>query len=217
MRILFIALLTFAGISSALASTCQNPGIWDEGDFGQTDAGKMPKSANVTIGVGPLTRICGSLADPTNGVDMYEILVTGLFSATTSGRGANPIADPALFLFDETGHALLANDNACGCLQAGLFDVPLLPGLYFLAIAVNDQDPENKNGKLIFGNSFTGSTGPVLPQVANTNLDSWSGNGSATGQYLIDLTGAQFAQTPEPATIALIGSGLALLACRRRK
>ena len=217
MRFFIIAALSLAGITSVSATTCQNPGIWDEGDFGQTDAGKMPKTANITTGLGALTRICGNLSDPTNGVDMYEILVTGLFSATTSGRGANPIADPALFLFDETGHALLANDNACGCLQAGLFDVPLLPGLYFLAIAVNDQDPENKNGKLIFGSGFTGSTGPVLPQVNNTNLDSWSGNGSATGQYLIDLTGAQFAETPEPATLGLIGAGLTLIFVRRRR
>jgi hypothetical protein len=219
MRILFITLLAFAGVSSALAGPCQIPGVWNEGDFGQTDAGKMPKSANITTSNtgGDLTRICGNLADPTNGVDMYEILITGLFSAATSGRGANPIADPSLFLFDSTGHALLANDDACGCLQAGLFDVPLLPGLYFLAIAVSGQEPENKNGKLIFGNTFAGSTGPVFPQVNNTNLDSWSGNGNASGQYLIDLAGAQFAQTPEPATIGLIGASLAWIAFRLRK
>jgi PEP-CTERM motif len=218
MRILFIALLTFAGISSALASTCQNPGIWDEGDFGQTDAGKMPKSANVTIGVGPLTRICGSLADPTNGVDMYEILITGpTFTATTAGRGGNPIADPALFLFDVNGDGVFANNDICGCNpQAQILNQTVAPGLYFLAIAVNDQQPENKKGKLIFGD-ITGTTGLILPAVANPNLDSWTGNGSTTGQYLIDLTGAQFAEIPEPATIALICGGLALIVVRRRR
>jgi len=90
LRILLLALLSVTGVSTAVASTCHDTTIWAEGDLGQTDAGKMPKSANITIGGGALTRICGNLSDPTNGVDMYEILITGpLFTAVTSGRGGS--------------------------------------------------------------------------------------------------------------------------------
>ncbi len=218
MRFFIIAALSLAGITSVSASTCQNSGIWDEGDLGQTDAGKMPNTANITTGIGTLTRICGNLSNPSNGVDMYEILITGpTFTATTSGRGANPLDDPALFLFDVNGDGIIANNDICGCnTQAQFLNVAITPGLYFLAIAVDDQQPENKKGKLIFGD-ITGTTGLIFPQVANPNLDSWTGNGSTTGQYLIDLTGAQFAQAPEPATLGLIGAGLALIVVRRRR
>jgi PEP-CTERM motif len=218
MRFFIIAAFSLAGITSVSASICQNPGIWDEGDLGQTDAGKMPKTANITTGIGTLTRICGDLSDPSNGVDMYEILITGpTFTATTSGRGANPLLNPALYLFDVNGDGVIANNDSCVCTtQAQFLNVPITPGLYFLTIAVDDQEPENKNGKLIFGD-ITGTTGLILPQVKNTNLDSWTGNGSTTGQYLIDLTGAQFAESPEPATLGLIGAGLALIVARRRR
>src|SRR5580704_7843706 len=125
-RVLILATSTL-GISTLMAGPCTpGPGVWNEGDSGQGDAGKLPANANITAGIGPLTTICGNLSDTSGGAgDMYEIYITGAgFSATTSGRGANPLDNPALYLFDINGNALFAENDISGSnTQAEISDV----------------------------------------------------------------------------------------------
>lgn len=209
---LFALALSALGGSSLMAGPCSpGPGVWNEGDFGQTDAGKLPPNANITTGVGPLTTICGDLTGSGgNGGDMYEIFINGPgFSATTAGRGNNPEDDPALYLFDVNGNGLFANnDISGGNTQAEISVVSLTPGFYFLVIVPDNQEPMH-NSKLIFGD-ITGTSGLFGPAIKNTSLDSWSNNGDSTGKYIIDLTSASFADTPEPTTTLLVASGLLL-------
>jgi hypothetical protein len=217
-RVLVLALSTL-GISTLMAGPCTpGPGVWNEGDSGQGDAGKLPANANITAGIGPLTTICGNISDTSGGAgDMYEIYITGAgFSATTAGRGANPLDNPALYLFDINGNALFAENDISGSnTQAEISDVSLAPGFYYLAIVPDNQEPLH-NSKLIFG-ELDGTTGVETPAIKNTGLDSWTNDGDSSGQYLITLTSADFAEAPEPATLGMVGCGLLLAAGLRRR
>ncbi len=219
--ILILGLSTL-GVSTLKAGTCSiAPNVWNEGDGGEGDAGKTIAAANVTAGVGTLTTICGNLSDNSGGAaDMYEIFINGAgFSATTSGRGNNPLNDAALYLFDVNGNALFANNDISGSnTQAEISGVSLTPGFYFLAIVPDNQEPMH-NSKLIFG-ELDGTTGVQTPVINNTSLTGWTNNGDTSGQYVISLTSASFAEAPEPAAMMLVGSGLLLgagLLRRRRK
>jgi hypothetical protein len=192
-------------------------GIWNEGDNGEGDAGKLPASANITTGVGSLTTICGNLTDATGGADMYEISITGTsFSAITSLRGSSTL-DPALYLFNASGVGLFAENDISGTNDQAQILVAsgLTPGEYFLVIAPDNQQPKASGGAEIFGN-ITGTSGQVTAGASDT-LKSWTDAGDSSGQYVISLTDASFAQAPEPAAFALVGAGLLALAGFRRR
>jgi hypothetical protein len=209
------------GISSLHAApVCTaGAGIWNEGDDGTGDAGKLPATANVTVGSGSLNEICGSMSNTTTGGDMYELIINGsTFSAVTAAAPTNGLNDPALYLFDSTGAGLDAdNDISVSNLQAGFTLTGLTPGIYYLAIMPNNQQPEHGNNE-IFGN-ITGTTGTKTPQPGNAHVDGWTnaGTGTTGAAYTITLTDAVFATTPEPATMGLMGLGLGLLAFAKRR
>lgn len=211
------------GISTLHAGPCTaGAGVWNEGDNGEGDAGKLPASANVTTGVGSLTTICGGLTDSTSGADMYEISITGTsFSAITSLRGSSTL-DPALYLFSASGASavgLYAENDISGTNdQAQIVASGLTPGEYFLVIAPDNQQPQAAGSVLIFGN-ITGTTGQMTPTALDTTLKNWTDAGDSSGQYIVSLTDAAFAsQTPEPAAFALVGAGLlALVGFKRRR
>lgn len=198
---------------STLASASS---IWTE-----INAGGQLANADVTSGEGPLTGIMGTLADPTTGMDMYEIYILDPsgFSATTIGTTKKPVADPALYLFDSSGHGLFGNDNMSeGDMQAqiplGTTD-SLAAGIYFILIAPSGHLPEDKNSKSIFG-AIAGTTGVddgsgVIKKYGGTPSEDDGGKG-----YEIELTGAEFA-VPEPATLAFTILGIATLALRSRR
>jgi hypothetical protein len=205
---------------SALATASS---IWNEGDNGEGAAGGKPANANVTTGVGSLTDIIGKLNDVSTGADMYEIYISDpdIFSATSTGNGNNPVVDPALYLFNASGDGLFGNDNISGAnlqaqLPAGTLD-SLSAGLYYILIAPSGNLPVDKNGNSIFG-SITGTTGVVAGSGnAIKNYGGTPNVDDAGKGYDIQLTGAQFAQTPEPSTLAFTVLGIALLAWRSRR
>jgi hypothetical protein len=209
---LILALSVFATASS----------IWHEGDNGEGGAGGKPATANITVGLGSLTEIIGNLSDETTGSDMYEIYISDpdTFSATTAGHGGTPIVDPALYLFDVNGNGLFGNDNISGGnlqaqLPVGTTDL-LSAGLYFILIAPSGHLPQKSGGTSIFGNitdttSVVAGSGMLKDYGGTPNADD-SGKG-----YDITLTGADFAFTPEPATLAFTAFGIALLGWRSRR
>jgi hypothetical protein len=215
---LSVLLTCVVGISTLSAGPCTaGAGIWNEGDNGEGDAGKLPASANITTGVGSLTTICGNLTDATGGADMYEISITGTsFSAITSLRGSSTL-DPALYLFNASGVGLFAENDISGTNDQAQILVAsgLTPGEYFLVIAPDNQQPKASGGAEIFGN-ITGTSGQVTAGASDT-LKSWTDAGDSSGQYVISLTDASFAQAPEPAAFALVGAGLLALAGFRRR
>ncbi len=200
-----------------------NATTWCEvqgGDAGHTIAG-----AEITSGGPMLTDIIGTLGDGTSGADLYEIMITNpaVFSATTEpvpAPGHNPDPDPALYLFDSTGHGVYAIDDISGedtqaTLQAGLGIGPQTPGIYYILIAPSGNLPEGPASNPLFS-LVTGS------DVAGDShvLANFSDNGCGTGckgSYDIHLTGASFATTPEPQTFALLGAGLLGIGTLRRR
>jgi hypothetical protein len=198
-------------------------GIWNE----MGDAGRLPNNAQVTIGAGPLTDIFGLLADGVAGADMYLIRITNFnaFSATSSPVGKNGVDDPALYLFNFSGHAIYGSDNISAMnmqamLPAGDPNGPDKNGLYFILIAPSGNNPLNKFGNSIFPCGCT--AGVLYPQTKNTVIDDYSDTGvgpNGSGRYDIHLTGAAFATTPEPGTFGFIVAGAMVggMLARRRK
>ena len=136
-----------ASLAAANAGT-----IWHEGDDGEGGAGGLPASANITLGVGPLTDIIGGLGNDLSGADMYEIFISDPvnFSAITTGHGTDPIVNPAIYLFDASGDGLFGNDNISGvnsqaAIPAGTTAL-LSAGLYYILITPSGNLPANKNG-----------------------------------------------------------------------
>lgn len=212
MKTILCSLCLILGSSASWGSTWVQVG----------DAGSLPSTAQVTFGGGPLTEIDGKLGDGTGGADMYEIMITDPteFSAVTVDINSNYIIDPSLFLFDSNGDALFAVDSSTdGTTQA---DIPqgtldsLTAGLYYLLIAPQGNEPENKGAKALFSDAPV--SGVVSPNsLKDLVIDRYSKGGDGnSGKYEIDLTGAGFAAAPEPATIMLIGAGLLAVGVQRK-
>jgi hypothetical protein len=208
---------TFALVASASALTWTEVG----------DAGDLPATAQVITGTDPLdslTTISGSLLElilndtPTGqsfDADMYMINITdpGIFSATTNLAGVT--LDTQLFLFDSTGLGVYAHDetsdtNHQSTLPAGHAFGPQAAGIYYLLITSFDLDPVNAAG-LVFPNDppFDTVYGPTGPG-GQLPITGYIGEGTP-GLYTIALTGASpvVPAVPEPATLLLLGSGVA--------
>jgi hypothetical protein len=213
-----------------IASNLFAAGIWNEVTDGGDDAARLPENAQATFGVGPLTDIIGRLGNGFIGADMYLIRITDFntFSATSSAVGRNGVLDPALYLFDFSGHAIYGSDNNSldpmnpdfqATLPAGDPQGPEHNGLYFILIAPSGNDPLNKFGNFIFPCGCTAGT--LYPQTKNTIIEHYSNSGigpAGSGRYDIHLTSADFANVPEPGTLGIgVGALLGGVLARRRK
>lgn len=117
-------------------------GVWTE--IG--DAGDLPGTAQVPIGSGPLTKIKGKLTGSYD-ADMYKIYIVdpASFSAYATGD-----SDTQLFLFDESGMGIYADDDGGSGLDAylpsGNTYSPTSTGTYYLGISFWNRDPESPDG-----------------------------------------------------------------------
>lgn len=185
------------------------------------DAGGMPNTAAVLSGTGSLDAIIGSLGTSSD-VDMFQIFIANpaAFSATTeTPNSAGWAWDTQLFLFDESGYGIWANDdihngdgqtyNPRSLLAAGSPGGPMTPGIYYLAISGWDRDPVNADGTIFTDDSSYMGTLAAAGPGASLPIAGWDGDGNLNtglGAYTITLTGAEYASTgavPEPGTVLL--------------
>lgn len=201
--------------------------------------GNVPPNAQNTYGTGALNTIVGSFtttstASTASNPDLYRIIITGTspFSATTVGPDTT-IFDTQLFLFDSTGAAVYANDDASDFTKGAFLNPvnPVAPGVYYLGVAAYGAIPRAGTGAAfdMFPNTYDDTTGDVgftglktpTPGVTGP-LTNWflSGADVETGTYSIALTGTTYA-VPEASTWVSFGASalllLAVIARRRVK
>jgi hypothetical protein len=209
-RLLFLAAALLAAATFAGAAVAD---VWVE----VGDAGDLPASAQVPFGTDPLDAIVGFVSD--SDADMYCLFLPdpAAFSATTVGLAA---FDTQLFLFDALGLGVIGNDDdADDGVQSTLppgSAAASPPGTHYLAISGFDHDPVSPGGE-IFTDGFPGLQTPTGPGGPGP-ITGYAGTGGS-GTYTIALTGALFCRDvviPEPASLTLVGIGLATLLGYRR-
>ncbi|MGB3208938.1 MAG: hypothetical protein WBB28_28430 [Crinalium sp.] len=186
------------------------------------DAGETLGAAQVVTGTS-LASISGSLSDPGDLADLFQIALTGgkEFSATTRNAATDQAVDdsflgiptdvllnPQLSLFDANGRGVYANDDFSGSSQATLLRnaafTPEQSGIYYLAISSSGYNPVSSGGD-IFPAMSTDNVGPT-GSGGGSSLTGFSGTGSGVGTYSIALSGAEPVPAP-PATLGLLIMG----------
>ena len=171
------------------------------------DAGDLRVSAN-DMGDSAVTRIDGSFSDASDS-DLYKIcLSTGAsFSASTVGGTLPASLDTQLFLFDEQGYGVYANDDwpfssHGSMLPANHRFSPSTGGVYYLAVSQFNRDPQSSLGE-IFPDTYSVFTYPddVVDASgfgAAETLSSWDGRAPGSfGTYRVTLTGTAVCAPPD--------------------
>jgi hypothetical protein len=180
--------------------------------------GDLPATAQVTVGLGSLDSIIGTLPSSFTSVHMYAIQIVDFskFSATAATPGTSTDFDTMMMLFDSAGLGVYFNDDSKpnledirSTLPAGNANGPKANGLFYLAITGFGRFPQSSGGAIfpmpVNGEDVLGPTGPG----GGSKTTSWQGDDlSIDGPYRIDLTGASFAQTPESASLPLMVLGI---------
>ncbi len=211
-----LSILALLSVSAAFADTVI-----------ANNAGPLPASAEDLSSDASLTQIAGSLFTGAGGaafpnfesIFKIDILNYQLFSAQTVPIAPHGIADTDLFLLDANGNGVYANDDISGGDTLSLLPAhssvgPTANGIYYLAIAISTNTPQDANGNDLFALNGTDVVGPN----GTSPMTGWD-NGAFTQpdfdnvNYNIVLTGT----SPEPATWLLLAAPLLALFCLRNR
>ena len=202
MRLFVTLLFPATSASLAMAQT------WNETVDGGGDAADLPATAQLVVGSGPLTDITGDLpcmAEPYPHVDMYKICIhdpAGFMASTSPGHGGSAAWDTALWLFDENGLGILANNDDSAGGTTSFIAPPAddgtgqtIPGrgVYYLAISegIAPNDPSSGAGLIFNLATLTEISGPDGPG-GGAAITGWAGPCYTGGAYQIHLNGASF-------------------------
>jgi hypothetical protein len=192
------------------------------------DAGELRNSAQSFTGNSAISSISGSLltTSASDYADLFRIyLYAGsVFSATTTASAWNTNNfDTALFLFDATGHGVVANDddpNVGAQSTITITQTVGASGYYYLAIAGAGYTPVSAGGS-IFGSLLGKDQVQAVGPGGSGALSGWQSISGEGDRYQIMLQGAYASATavPEPVSITMLMAGLGLVgaaASRRR-
>jgi hypothetical protein len=184
------------------------------------DAGDSPGTAQLVGGDGPVatpvTNITGLIRSSGDG-DVFRVFIGNPagFSVSTVGQPGT-LYDTVLHLFDDSGNAIIGNDDVSNLDFRSTIPVGSLigfpTGYDLLGTSAYDNDPSDFGGFELFTDNFPGLQTPtgVGPLVG------YDGDGFSIGSYDIVLTGIFHTTTPEPASRRVFGScAVALLPSRR--
>ncbi|HZO90104.1 MAG TPA: hypothetical protein VFB38_17380 [Chthonomonadaceae bacterium] len=193
-------------------------------EFPFVDAGDLPETALMTRGPGPLSRIIGRISSPAD-IDLFciNIINPAIFMATTVDTFGT-LDDTQLFLFNQDGTGVVANDDAPddalrSTIPAGFVTTP---GRYFLGISafdadplgrVNPADPNSELGFIFENTKFGAAVQRPIGPAGGDRVRAWSQTGFDFGFYTIDLTGTRVCvvAVPESGRVALFAAGSLVL------
>jgi hypothetical protein len=205
-----LALLAWGSGTAAAATLTE---IGDTGDLPSTaQSGVEPFGT-------PMDDIVGTIGTNVD-VDMFRIFISdaSTFSATTTNAGT-VLEDTMLYLFDENGLGVLANDDTSLAEYTSTIPAGFLPagseGTYFIAVSILFNSPLSAGGDIWNTDNLGGTTTALSPDGvdagdgADQPVNGWDifPFSDDSGAYRIDLNGTTF--VPEPSTALLLGMGLA--------
>lgn len=162
-------------------------------------SGETYRTADTTLGEGPLTTIHGSL-DSGEAADIYVVRIDdpATFRCTSVG-GAS--FDTQLWLFDLDGNGISFRDDDGGSEPRSTLTGQFVPqaGTYLIAISESDNDALDQSGDALWNDApSTIEREPDGPGAAEP-FAQWSGvSGAGAGAYTLQLAGAAFAWIDEP-------------------
>jgi|GEM_PF-1454287 len=213
-------------VSAVLCAMCASTCFAGPIEVESGDAGQLTGSAQGFAGSGAITAIQGGLTGGNDMADMFRLYLSAgqAFYATTTASGlAFNNFDTSLFLFDSSGHGLVANDDDPNVGPTSTINgfIPTVTGYYYLAIAGTGYIPVSPGGA-IFGDLLGGDQ--VGPSGAGgaLGLSSWVSLTSEGDAYEIILRGAaagpdDVTSVPEPASLSMLMLGLGSCALLRRR